>query len=356
VHTPLEKIMNRKQQLALGAVAAFGLVAISGCSPSEEESISIVGSSTVYPFSIVASELFARESDYGAPKVESTGSGGGMKLFCADRDLSSPSITNASRRMKKSEQDKCNDNGIDRVIEVKIGYDGIVIAHTRGANSINLSQRQIFLALAREIPDGSNWIANPHQTWSDVNSRLPDSKISVYGPPPTSGTRDAFVELVMEKGCATFPEAKALKKSDKSRFKALCHAMREDGAFIEAGENDNLIIQKIVSNPDSFGIFGYSFLEENRDKVQAVYVDDVLPEFENIVDGSYPVSRPLYFYVKAAHYGRVDGLREFVEFFVSEDIMGNGGALSERGLVPLSEGEYSATVKAVENTTPMPTL
>ena len=335
---------------------ATALLAVLLPCAAAAESINIVGSSTVYPFSIAAAELFSYESDFVAPVIESTGSGGGLKLLCAGGGLSTPSITNASRRMKKSEQQKCANNNAGDILEVKIGYDGIVIAHAAGAKSVSLTRRQIFMALARQLPNGGELVDNPHQKWSDIDPALPNADIRMYGPPPTSGTRDAFVELVMEKGCAEFSELTALKKSNPKVYKAVCHAVREDGAFIEAGENDNLIIQKIASNPAAFGIFGYSFLEESRDKVRGTLIDGVAPTFETIADGSYPVSRPLFFYAKMAHYGKVLGLQEFVSFFASEDVMGEDGVLSERGLIPLSAVEYRAVQSAVSNNTPMAQL
>lgn len=350
--------MNIKK-FVLSVLSAATVVALTACSPSSDDraGINIVGSSTVYPFSIAVAELFSYESDYLAPKVESTGSGGGIKLFCAGIDLNTPSIVNASRRMKKSEQDKCAANGVDQMLEVKIGYDGLIFAQSTSAGLVNLTQRHIFLAMARDIPDSSGaMVPNPHQKWSDINSNLPKTNIRIYGPPPTSGTRDAFVELVMERGCATFPTLSALKRSDKKKFKALCHAIREDGVFVESGENDNLIIQKINSNPESFGIFGYSFLEENRDKVRGAYIDTVLPTFKNIASGDYPISRPLFFYVKMSHYDQIPGLEAFTRFFTSGAIMGSTGELSKRGLVPLPQSEYEGIVRSVKNRTPMSQL
>ena len=307
--------------------------------------ISIVGSSTVYPFSTVAADLFAQDGGK-APVIESTGTGGGMKLFCGGGDKS-PDITNASRAIKSSEQEACAKNDVD-VLEIKIGYDGIVIARSISSPEVKLTPREVFLALAKDTPDGETLQPNPHKTWTDINPSLPETPIRVYGPPPTSGTRDAFAELVLEKGCASYPHLKALKKSDKKRYKAVCHGVREDGAYIESGENDNLIIQKLVANPESFGVFGFSFLEENIDKVRAAPINEIAPDFDAIADGSYPVSRPLFFYVNTGRFDKTPGLREFVNFFVAEEVMGEDGELTDRGLIPLPADEYNAVREAVD--------
>lgn len=321
------------------------------------DSINIVGSSTVYPFATVAAELFSQESGGKTPKIESTGSGGGMKLFCVGTGDDTPSITNASRRIKKSEQKLCAENGVNDIIEVRIGYDGIVIAQNVNSDAMKLTPKQLFLALAHKVPStNGELLSNPHKTWSDVDASLPNTAIRVYGPPPTSGTRDAFAELVMEKGCKSYQDLKALKKTDKKKYKAICHGVREDGAYVESGENDNLIIQKLVANPDSLGIFGFSFLEENLDKVRGLEINGTKPTFESISDSSYPVSRPLFFYVKLAHYKNIPELKKFVEFFVSPWIMGSEGALVDRGLIPLPEDEYQLLQQNVKTQTTMPIL
>lgn len=304
--------------------------------------ISIVGSSTVYPFATVVAEQFGKTTKFKTPKIESTGSGGGMKLFCEGVGIQHPDITNASRRIKKSEYDRCQANGVKEITEVKIGYDGIVIANSRKAPLMDMTRRDIFLALAREVPapDGSHkLIPNPYKTWKDVNNRLPATPIKVLGPPPTSGTRDAFVELAMEGGCKAFDWIKDMKKKDKHRFKVICHTIREDGAYVEAGENDNLIVQKLIANPHSAGVFGYSFLEENQDTIQGSHIEGIAPEFETISDGSYPVSRPLFFYVKKAHVNMIPGMMEYIKEFTSEKAWGDDGYLSDRGLIPMPEEE-----------------
>ncbi len=315
----------------------------------------IVGSSTVYPFSTVVAERFGRGSDFRTPKVEATGSGGGLKLFCDGIGVDYPDIANSSRAIKASEVANCAANGVDEIIEVKIGYDGIVIANATGAEPIALTRKDIFLALAKHVPgprDG-DLIENPHRTWRDVNPALPNQQIEVLGPPPTSGTRDAFVELAMEGGCQAIDWIKALKSSDGERYKELCHTIREDGAFIEAGENDNLIVQKLEANPAAFGIFGFSFLDQNGEKVQGATVDGSEPTFEAIADGDYPISRPLYFYVKKAHVDVIPGLRGFLREFTSERAWGEEGYLSERGLIPMPDEERSAVAAAVMSLTPL---
>ena len=301
-------------------------------SVTSRDQINVVGSSTVYPFSTVVAENFGNKTGIKVPKIESTGSGGGMKLFCKGLGTSHPDITNASRRIKKNEFNQCKENGID-VVEIKVGYDGIVIANSKKAKLLNLTKRKIFLALAKQVPEGNkeggSLVDNPNKKWSDIDPNLPNKKIEVLGPPPTSGTRDAFNELAIEGGCKTFPKLKAIKKQDKKKYKAICRAVREDGAFIEAGENDNLIVQKLVENENAFGVFGFSFLIENEDKIQGSTVDGMAPTMETIADKSYGVSRPLYFYVKLAHVDVIPGIREFLEEYTSEDSWGPEGYLEE---------------------------
>ena len=264
------------------AVAALGMVAIAGAAEARDQ-IRIVGSSTVFPFATAVAENFGKSSSFKTPVVESTGSGGGLKLFCAGVGVEHPDITNASRRIKKSEVERCNGNGVADIIEIKIGYDGIVIGNAKSAQELTLTKKDIFLALAKEIPDGNgNMIPNPHKKWSDVNAALPNAAIEVLGPPPTSGTRDAFSELALEGGAKKIESLAALRKKDKKAFKKIAHAIREDGAYIEAGENDNLIVQKLEANPNAFGVFGFSFLDQNSDKIKGATVDGSQPTFENI--------------------------------------------------------------------------
>ena len=328
-------------------------------SVTSRDQINVVGSSTVYPFSTVVAENFGNKTGIKVPKIESTGSGGGMKLFCKGLGTSHPDITNASRRIKKNEFNKCKENGID-VVEIKVGYDGIVVANSKKAELLNLTKRQIFLALAKQVPEGNkeggSLVDNPNKKWSDIDPNLPNKKIEVLGPPPTSGTRDAFNELAIEGGCKTFPKLKAIKKQDKKKYKAICRAVREDGAFIEAGENDNLIVQKLVENENAFGVFGFSFLIENEDKIQGSTVDGMSPTMETIADKSYGVSRPLYFYVKLAHVDVIPGIREFLAEYTSEDSWGPGGYLEERGMIPMPENEREFFKKNAEEIIPLTKL
>ena len=341
--------MNKKNALT-GLLAVILSSSISTVATAREY-ISVVGSSTVYPFATVVAERFGKSSSFATPKIESTGSGGGLKLFCSGVGTSYPDITNASRRIKSSELQDCIANGVEEVIEVQIGFDGIVLANSVAKDRYSLSLRDIFLALGEQVPnpDGSETLVeNPYTTWDQVNSDLPDVNIEVLGPPPTSGTRDAFAELALEGGCKTFDWIKAMKKSNKSEYKAVCHSVREDGAYIEAGENDNLIVQKLDANPSALGVFGFSFLDQNADKVQGALINGQEPEFETIADKSYPVSRPLYFYVKKSHIGVVPGIDAFLAEFTSEKAWGEEGYLADKGMIPLGDDirqEFSNSVK-----------
>jgi phosphate transport system substrate-binding protein len=314
------------------------------------DSISIVGSSTVYPFATVVAEQFGKTTDFKTPKIESTGSGGGIKLFCAGIGVQTPDITNSSRRIKSSEVASCAANGVKDIVEVKFGYDGIVLASSRQGPDMDITVADAWLALAKDVPDpagGDSFVANPYRKWSEINPDLPDAKIEILGPPPTSGTRDAFVELVMDEGCEHFEQVKALEETDPEVHKARCQGIREDGAFIEAGENDNLIVQKLEASPSAYGIFGFSFLDQNIDKVKGAAIDGVEPEFESIADGSYPVSRPLYFYVKKAHVGSIPGIAEYLNEFTSEQAWGPDGYLADRGLIPMPDEEREQVRQAV---------
>lgn len=344
-----------KKYLAMAAMVPFAFFSQSSLGEARDY-ISIVGSSTVYPFATVVAEQFGKTTGFKTPKIESTGSGGGFKLFCAGVGVANPDITNASRKIKKSEFDACQAAGVNDIIEVKIGYDGIALARSKASPVLELSRKDIFLALAKEVPDpngGGQLVANPYTTWNQVNGSLPDSKIEVLGPPPTSGTRDAFVELAMEGGCSMIDSIAAIKDQNKEEFERICFTIREDGAFIEAGENDNLIVQKLEANPNAVGIFGFSFLDQNADKVAASKVDGVAPEFESIADGSYPVSRPLFFYVKKAHVGVIPGIKEYLDEFSSEKAWGEEGYLADRGLIPMPESERENISEIVKNMTPL---
>lgn len=330
----------RTQKLALAAALAFTLAGAAHAQSSRDY-ISIVGSSTVYPFSTAVAEQFGKShSNFKTPKVESTGTGGGFKLFCGGVGPQHADVSNASRAIKSSEIEACTKNGVNDIVEIKIGFDGIVVASSKKTQAMSLTIKDLWLALAKEVPDASGkLVANPNLTWKAVNPALPATKIEVLGPPPTSGTRDAFVELVMDHGCKEFDAIKELEKSDEKKAKAACQTVREDGAFIEAGENDNLIVNKLVANPNALGIFGYSFLEENLDKIQGETINGVAPTFETIADGKYPVSRPLFIYVKKAHVGVIPGLKEFVAEFTSEKAFGEEGYLSRKGLIPLPDAQ-----------------
>ena len=329
------KAMTLSTVVGLAAVLAAGQV-------EARDRIQIVGSSTVFPYTQAVAEEYANTTGKAAPVVESTGTGGGMKIFCSGVGEKTADVTGASRAMKQSEWELCNKNGVTDITEVLIGYDGLSIAVSRKGAKLDLTKGQIFLALSSEVPVDGKLVANPYQTWKDVDPSLPDQKIQVFGPPPTSGTRDAFVELAMHKGCKELDFFKTKKdeldkKAFKNYVKEHCSRMRQDGPFIEAGENDNLIVQRIDADPTAFGIFGYSFLFENQDKLAAVKIKGVEPSMDTIADGSYGISRPLFFYIKNAHRGVIAGLNDFITEYVSEEAMGPDGYLSERGLVVLPD-------------------
>jgi phosphate transport system substrate-binding protein len=338
------------------AVSLFAVlcVAVGGSSQAQavRDYISIVGSSTVYPFATVVAESFGRRNgNFKTPKIEPTGSGGGIKAFCGGVGVQYPDIANSSRRITASEVADCNKNGVAQIVEVKIGYDGIVLANARSATRYEVTLRDVYLALAKEVPDPAGTqklVPNPYSRWSEINPALPADEIDVLGPPPTSGTRDAFNELVMEGGCKSVPWLAALPRD---RFLAACHMLRDDGRYIDAGENDNLIVQKLAASPRQLGVFGYSFLEQNADKVQGAHIDGVAPDFESIADGSYPVSRPLFFYVKKAHVNVIPGIREYMAEFTSDAAVGEFGYLSDNGLIPLADQERAAVQAQAKNLT-----
>ncbi|MFO7993904.1 MAG: substrate-binding domain-containing protein [Marinobacter sp.] len=342
-----------KLKTALTTVALAGSIAAVSTPAMARDTINIVGSSTVYPFATVVAERFGRNTDFPTPKLESTGSGGGLKLFCEGIGTQHPDITNASRRMKPGEFENCQSNGVEEITEVRIGADGIVIANSKDADKADFSLEQIFLALAKEVPDpdgGDKLVANPYEKWSDIDSSLPNKEISVMGPPPTSGTRDAFVEIAMQGGCKQYD---FIKNMDKSDMKSVCHAMREDGPFIEAGENDNLIVQRLAQDSDTYGIFGYSFLMENTGQIQGASVNGVDPTPEAISSEDYPVARSLWFYIKKAHVGVVPGIEEYVAEFTSESTWGDNGYLVDVGLIPLPREQRMAAAERVKDLEPM---
>lgn len=347
--------MSKFNKLAVALATGACALAISTATASARDEIRIVGSSTVFPFSTTVAERFGKDTDFPTPVVESTGTGGGLKLFCAGIGEAFPDITNASARIKQSQIDDCASNGIKDIVEVKIGYDGIVIANSRASDALELTLQDVFLALAKDVPAGEDGKTqpNPYMMWSDIRPELPKTKIEVLGPPPTSGTRAAFTEIAMEGGCKSFSWIKDLKGADKSAYKQLCHTIREDGAFIEAGENDNLIVQKLQAAPSQFGIFGFSFLDQNSDVLQGALVDGVAPEFEDIASGEYPVSRSLFFYVKKAHVGVIAGMDEFLAAFANDEAWGDEGYLADKGLIPMGEEERVAVAKTVAGLVPM---
>ncbi len=299
------------------------------------DQIRIVGSSTVYPFTTTVAEAFGKTSGK-TPIVESTGTGGGMKLFCAGVGEEHPDFTNASRAIKKSEFEDCAKNGVTEIVEIKVGFDGLSLAHAKDAKEFALTKQQVFAALAKQIPDkDGKLVDNPNKMWSDIDASLPATKIEVLGPPPTSGTRDSFAELVLEVGATKYDSLAAMKKADAKAFEKVWKSVREDGAYVEAGENDNLIVQKLQANPDAVGIFGFSFLEQNAGTVKGIAVEGVQASYEAVADGSYKVARPLFIYAKKQHVGVIPGMAEFITEYVSEKALGEDGYLADKGLVTL---------------------
>jgi phosphate transport system substrate-binding protein len=334
--------MMKRSAVAGAAFLAAAAVAGGAQAQATRDYISVVGSSTVYPFAVAVAGQFGKQTRFKTPKIESIGSGAGFKLFCGGSGAQHPDIANASRAIKPSELDQCASNGVADVVEIKIGYDGITVAHSAAAKPMALTRRELWLALAGEVPDpkgAQRLVANPYKSWKDINPRLPDLKIEVLGPPRSSGTRDAFVELVMDQGCNQLPLVRALKVSDAKQHRIVCQTLRNDGGYLEAGENDNLIVQKLIANPNTVGIFGYSFLDQNRAKIQGVEIEGVMPVFEAIASGKYAMSRPLYLYLRKAHLGFVPGLNEYIAEFTSPQAWGPDGYLVKRGLVPMPDAE-----------------
>lgn len=312
--------MKRVLTLALAAA-----MVLSAGAAFARDQLRIVGSSTVYPFSSFVAEEFAAGKKFAAPVVESTGSGGGHKLFATGLGENAPDITNSSRRMKTGELETNAKNGVTEITEIKFGFDGIAIAQNVKGKPMNLTLKELAMAVLEEVPQGGALVKNPYVTWDQINPELPKRKISFYGPPTTSGTRDAFEEMVLEKVTEKMPEygGKAYKK------------VRQDAAYVPSGENDNLIVQKLTKDADSLGIFGYSFLIENKDRIQGVTIDGVAPTPETVSSGKYPISRSLFFYVKNQHIGKIPGLAEYVDLFLSEKMIGENGQLQKIGMIPL---------------------
>jgi phosphate transport system substrate-binding protein len=312
------------------------------------DQIRIVGSSTVYPFTTAVAEQFGKKTGMKTPVVEATGTGGGMKMFCAGLGEDTPDASNASRRIKTSEFEDCAKNGVTDIVEIKVGFDGLTLAHSKSGTPMNTSFKNIFLALAKDVPgaDGK-LVPNPYKNWNEIDPSLPAVKIEVLGPPPTSGTRDSFHELVLERGALEIESLAQLKKNDAKAFEAVWKSVRDDGAYVEAGENDNVIVQKLEANPNAFGIFGFSFLEENAAKLTGVELGGVAPTFDTIADGSYKASRPLFVYVKKQHVGVIPGLAEFAAEYVSDAATGEDGYLGDKGLVPLPADQHKAAAELV---------
>ncbi|MGF1626902.1 MAG: substrate-binding domain-containing protein [Alphaproteobacteria bacterium] len=338
------------KRILLATTAALVLAAsASAASAQSREQIRVVGSSTVFPYSTVIAETFAGITGNPAPVVESTGTGGGMQIFCDGVGIDKVDATGASRAMTQGEYDLCQQNGVTDISELQLGYDGLSLAVSSNGQAFDIALADLHKALAADVEADGEVVANPYTNWSQIDPSYPDIEITVFGPPPTSGTRDAWVELVMEEGCAQWPAIAALEETDEDRFEQVCQRMREDGHFVEAGENDNLIVQRMISDPNTYGIFGYSYFYENRDQLSVLSIDGVAPDETTIADFSYPVSRPLFLYFKNAHRGVIPGLQEFIEEAASEEAIGPDSYLLEIGLVPAPKAERDAAREAVVN-------
>jgi phosphate transport system substrate-binding protein len=332
------------------AVASLAAVISVPAWAASRRNIHIVGSSTVYPFATAVAERFARANPgVPAPIIESTGTGAGMKLFCGGVGERFPDIENASRRMKASEAKLCAQNGVTQITEIQVGLDGIVLAGSKGSPALNISNRDFYLALAAN-PFGK---PNRAKTWRDVNAKLPNVPIRVYGPPPTSGTRDAVGELLMTPACEKNPGIAAMKKTNEAKFKAICTGIRQDGAYVEAGENDNLIVRKLEATPGSYGIFGYSFLEENSGQLRGASINGVAPTYDTIATFKYPGARPLYIYVKNAHANAIPGIKQYVTEFTRESTWGKGGYLVKRGMIASPDNIRANYAKVARSLSPV---
>ncbi|MCC6826918.1 MAG: substrate-binding domain-containing protein [Novosphingobium sp.] len=344
--------MMFSRSTSLAAVASLAALALAGCgsggsSQASRDFVRAVGSSTVYPFATAVAEQSAKASGGKSPVVESTGTGAGMKLFCAGVGAAHPDIENASRRMKASEYELCKKNGAAEIVEIQVGLDGIAFAEAKGGPGMALTPVDVYKALAAN-PFGK---PNTAKTWADVNPALPAIPILVYGPPGTSGTRDALAELILAKGCDTDAATKALKDTDEAKHKAICTEIREDGAYVDAGENDNLIVQKISQNPKAIGVFGFSFLEENMDKLKGITMSGVEPTYATISDFSYPGARPLYIYVKKAHLSAIKGLSAYVAEWVKS--WGPDGMLKAKGMVIAPDAVRASNAQVAAQMTPL---
>ncbi len=345
----MENSVNSRMISLSAAAAVVGSIAFAGAAVARDQ-IRIVGSSTVYPFTTAVAEQFGKSGGGKTPVVESTGTGGGFKLFCAGVGVGHPDVSNASRAIKKGEFEDCQKNGVKDVVEIKVGIDGLVLAQSKAGPSLTLTRKQVFQAMAEMVPDkDGNLVANPYKNWSDIDAGLPNIKIEVLGPPPTSGTRDSFHELYLEKGAEGFDSLKSLKKSDAKAFDKVWKSIRKDGAYVEAGENDNVIVQKLEANKNAVGIFGFSFLEENISKLKGAKVEGVEPDYDSISSGKFKGARPLFVYVKKQHVGVIPGLDKFVAEYVSDKAISKDGYLARKGLVAMPKEEAAKVAEAAKS-------
>lgn len=338
-----------KKTLAITGMATVAALVFSNEAQARDQ-IRAVGSSTVYPFTTAVAEQFGKQGAFKTPVVESTGTGGGIKLFCAGLGPDTADVVNASRKIKDSELETCVGNGVTDVVEVKIGYDGIVLATAKGAAPMPLTRDQFWRAVAKDVVVDGKLVPNPYKLWSDIDPSLPKQAIAVFGPAPNHGTRDAVVELIFEPACNKVAEIKAL---DKDAKKAACQTVRTDGAWTEVSDSYNVVLQKLQSSPQAVGVFGYSYLEQNQDKVQASPIDGVVPTYDGIADGSYPISRPLWLYIKGQHVGQIPGLKEFLTEYTSEKAWGDEGYLADKGLIAMPKGERTEWAQKASAMTPM---
>ncbi len=337
--------MSKKAFSLSLVILAAEILLTNGAHAQARSQISIVGSGTVFPFAATVAERFGKTGKFKTPKVEETGTGGGMKLFCGGVGPKFPDITNASRRMKASEAKLCSDNGVSKVVEVKIGYDGIVIAHSKAKPNFALTTKQLYLAMTAKLPNGK---LNTNKNWSDIDKSLPNQPIELIGPPIVSGTRDAFLELVMKPGCAAAaPAIAAIEKTEEAKWKSMCQSLREDGKYVIGSENYNLTVQKLVTNPQAVGLFGFSYLEGNADKIVASPINGVPVSYDNIASGKYPVSRPLFFYIKKSHIGAIPGLKEYARTWASDAVWGTDGILVEKGLIAMPAVERQSSTATI---------
>jgi phosphate transport system substrate-binding protein len=341
------------KKLLLAAAAAVSMTAVSAPAHAARDFVWAAGSSTVFPFTTRVAENFAKKTGNKAPKVESLGTGGGIKLFCGGMGDGFPDIANASRPMKKSEFDACAAKGVKDIIAIKIGFDGIVVASDKDGPDYNFKIEHLYLGVAQNVLKGGKFVPNPYKTWDEVGAGLPGNKILVYGPPPTSGTRDAWIELGVEAGARKFPTADELRSNNEKKFKEMVNPLRKDG-WVDAGENDNAIVQTLTKTPGALGVFGYSFLEVNGDKVKGMPINGIRPNASSIADGSYPLARSMFIYVKKGQIGVTKGLQEFVNEYVSDAASGRGGYLQSRGLIPLPPGQHDGQKAVAKNGTVMP--